>query len=165
MKEANQTIANTKHWLYGRYRCMCRRCYDESNKDYQYYGKLGIKVAPEWHPGNPDGFENFIEWVETKLKALGPSVKTFYICRRDSSLGFHPDNCLVTRQKLIIMQRRHRKLSEQDVIQLRESKRAGKLKNVTAFARQHGISISAVFGAIRGRHYRYLNKECPPVLA
>ncbi len=37
--------------------CMMQRCYQESCKEYYYYGGRGVKVCDEWH-----NFQNFAEW-------------------------------------------------------------------------------------------------------
>lgn len=41
-------IDDLRKEIYGRYRNMKRRCYDEKNISYKNYGARGIKVCNEW---------------------------------------------------------------------------------------------------------------------
>jgi len=63
-------LANSNHYIYGRWLNMIKRCYNKNSKDYQYYGKKGISVCERWLC-----FEYFIEdislikgWNEEKVK-------------------------------------------------------------------------------------------------
>lgn len=40
---------------YNTWRAMMRRCYNKSDKDYQRYGAIGVRVDPKWHH-----YENFV---------------------------------------------------------------------------------------------------------
>lgn len=37
-----------KYLEYGRWKMMINRCYNKENKDYKFYGKLGVTVCNEW---------------------------------------------------------------------------------------------------------------------
>lgn len=62
------THGNSKHPLYNTWRNMIRRCHDEGNKLYRYYGARGISVCNEWH--GADGFRRFVEDMGPKPVGL-----------------------------------------------------------------------------------------------
>lgn len=66
------------------YSNMRRRCYDERNRQYKYYGEKGITICDEWL-NNRDSF-----YIWSLENGFGPS-KT--IDRIDSTKGYSPDNC------------------------------------------------------------------------
>ncbi len=55
---------NTNHRLYHRYSKMIKRCHDENNSRYPYYGARGIKVCDRWL----ESFDNFLEDMEPSFK-------------------------------------------------------------------------------------------------
>jgi hypothetical protein len=42
---------------------MHRRCYHPDHVGYPYYGAKGVTVCPEWHRDNPQGWQNFIDFM------------------------------------------------------------------------------------------------------
>ena len=79
---------NRTNWENERIECifsgMKKRCYDQNSKDFQWYGKKGIKICDEWM-NNPKLFE---VW----------SIENGYndeltIDRLDSTKDYSPDNC------------------------------------------------------------------------
>ena len=66
------------------FRQMKSRCYNESDKSYQWYGGKGIRISQEWID-NPQSFE---EW------ALSHGYKdNLTIDRIDESKNYAPENC------------------------------------------------------------------------
>lgn len=65
---------------------MRRRCYDESNNRYEYYGGKGIKVCDRWNPKKGGSFENFLE-------DMGECPQGMSIERIDLNKDYTPDNC------------------------------------------------------------------------
>lgn len=62
-----------------------QRCYNSNNKDYQYYGKRGIRMCKEWK----DDFDSFFEYV-SKLSNFGKDGYT--IDRKDNNGDYGPGN-------------------------------------------------------------------------
>lgn len=60
---------------------MMARCYVESATGFERYGGKGIKVCERWHD-----FANF-------LSDMGEAPEGHSIDRRNSKLGYAPDNC------------------------------------------------------------------------
>ena len=59
-----------------------RRCYNNKEENYEYYGARGIGMCERWK----DSFENF-------LIDMGPRPDGHSIDRIDSSLDYEPGNC------------------------------------------------------------------------
>lgn len=67
---------------YGSWMNMQRRCYEETNNRYEYYGSLGITVSEDWLD-----FDNFV-------KDMGICPDNYSIERKDLSLGYSKENCI-----------------------------------------------------------------------
>lgn len=76
-------IQSKKHALYGTWSNMRDRCNNPNNKDYTFYGAIGIRVCRRW-----DDFSLFVEDVN----ALGPRPKGFTLDRIDSQKNYGPKN-------------------------------------------------------------------------
>ena len=82
---SRRTHGLTSNRFYKKWNDMIRRCYNENEPAYRYYGAVGIKVCDEWR-NSP---EAFIQWCEETF----PNDKKFSIDRIDGSKGYSPDNC------------------------------------------------------------------------
>ena len=90
-------IAVDKHFVHGGWHSrlynvwnnMKKRCYNENDISYRYYGKRGIAVCPEWR----NSFESFREWAiangydETAVRG------ECTIDRIDVNGNYEPSNC------------------------------------------------------------------------
>ena len=72
----------TKHYLYGTWKEMKSRCYNNKHEHYSYYGQRGITVCQEWL----DDFSNFI-------RDMGDRPEGYTLDRIDNDKGYSKDNC------------------------------------------------------------------------
>lgn len=90
--------------LYRIWLCMRRRCYDERNIGYKYYGGRGIGVCDEWR----NSFEAFRDW------ALANGYRDdLTIDRIDVNGNYEPLNCRWTDISTQLKNRRKWKRAEQ----------------------------------------------------
>ena len=66
------------------YRAMCKRCYNENDKSYKFYGAKGIKVCDDW-------LDNGIVFEDWALHNGYQDNLT--IDRIDTTKDYEPDNC------------------------------------------------------------------------
>ena len=79
----NATHGLRNHPLYRIYRGMLNRCNDQDNK---YYGGRGVTVCKEWI----SSVVPFFVWMISNGWEQGKVIH-----RKDSNLGYSPDNCLL----------------------------------------------------------------------
>ncbi len=78
-----KTHGGSKTRLFHIWASMKRRCTNENNPDYEYYGGRGITVCDEWND-----FEAFLKWANGNGYA-----DTLSIDRIDVNKGYSPENC------------------------------------------------------------------------
>jgi hypothetical protein len=84
-RETPRTHGLTRHPLYGTWNRMMRRCHDEQDRDYGYYGARGIQVDAGWHD-----VAAFITWIEA---SLGPRPEGMTLDRINNDSGnYEPGN-------------------------------------------------------------------------
>jgi len=76
-------VRSSLHPLHPTWANMRGRCNNPNNKDYQFYGAVGIKVCSRW-----DDFALFVE----DLRKLGPCPEGYTLDRIDSQKDYSPDN-------------------------------------------------------------------------
>ncbi len=69
---------------YNSWQTMIQRCINPNNKNYQYYGEIGIKVCKRWMGEN--GFIIFFE--DMGKRPLGCTLE-----RKDNDKGYYKKNC------------------------------------------------------------------------
>ena len=84
--------ASHKERLYGVWRNMKDRCYNENNTHYKSYGNRGILICPEWK----DDYLNFRDWCisngyKEEIRESGRNDIT--IDRIDVNGNYEPNNC------------------------------------------------------------------------
>lgn len=78
---------NSTHFLYGRWRSMILRCYDENNLLYKFYGAKGITVCDRWY--------NFSNYVDDVVLLEGYDEKLA------KTRNLHLDKDMINREALI----------------------------------------------------------------
>lgn len=83
-----KTHGMSKTRLYGVWRTMLSRCYNENTKKYKLYGDRGIQVCDEWHK-----FENFYEWTISNGYDENADFGECTIDRINNDGNYCPENC------------------------------------------------------------------------
>ena len=83
-KGVNKKHGLRDHELYGTWRQMMQRCYNESHKQFDGYGGRGISVCSEWHEVSV-----FIDDIE---RILGVKTSDETLDRKENNGNYEPDN-------------------------------------------------------------------------
>lgn len=62
------------------------RCYNQTSRNFRYYGGRGIQMCVRWHRSNPNGFSNF-------LADMGEKPQGLSIDRVNNDWSYMPGNC------------------------------------------------------------------------
>lgn len=94
-KEDGNRKGKSKTRLYGIWRHILKRCYNENHVHYDKYGGKGVVVCDEWRD-EPNGFFNFEKWAidngyQHHVKIYGEKDTT--IDRIDVDGNYEPLNC------------------------------------------------------------------------
>ena len=73
---------------YQAYKVMKRRCYNQKDSHYKYYGAEGITICTRWLLG-----ENGKSGVECFLNDIGPRPPGLTLQRINRNGNFSPENC------------------------------------------------------------------------
>lgn len=84
-----------KDRLYGVWRNMITRCYDENNKQYTRYGGRGIIVCDEWRTD----YASFREWSIVNGYNPNSEKGVCTLDRKDNDGNYCPENCRWTNLK------------------------------------------------------------------
>jgi hypothetical protein len=120
-----------KDRLYGTYRSMITRCYNEHCNNYKNYGGRGIKVCKEWKSKN--GFLVFKKWANENGWQEGLTLD-----RIDNDMGYSPENCRWATKK---QQLNNRRISKNYMYK-------GELINLADIARLENLSYSCLYDRI-----------------
>jgi len=116
----------THHKLYGIWRNMMQRCYNEKMDSYIYYGGRGIGVCKEWHDT-----KNFIDWAE-ETYIVGMSLD-----RIDSNGDYMPNNCRWVDKTLQTINRRVFKNNTSGYVGVCYNKNSKKWKSYVYIHKKH----------------------------
>jgi hypothetical protein len=142
---------------------MNHRCISPSNKDYPAYGGRGIRICSRWHQDNPNGFYNFLVWLETKLKKV-PDAENFVVGRKDVTKGFNPRNCEIQTRITSNQHKRHTRLTEELVIEVRKLLKEQPELLVKDLQQRYGFGSVAMWSAaLLGRSWINVNKIEAPI--
>ena len=75
--------------LYGVYKSMLSRCYDEKHREYKNYGGRGIAVCEDWR----NDYDAFAEWALNAGYDMHAEYGGCTIDRKDVDGNYEPDNC------------------------------------------------------------------------
>lgn len=126
--------------LYGVYRGMIQRCYNESNPRYPDYGGRGITICQEWL----DDFMRFRDWAIENgwvYEKQENGVNKWSIDRIDNDKGYSPDNCRWTTMDVQIHNQRPRRCG---IIKKTQVEIEGVIKSKKEWCAEYGISQPAV---------------------
>jgi hypothetical protein len=152
-----------QHPYYPRWKQMNHRCINPSNKDYPAYGGRGIRICDRWHQDNPNGFYNFLVWLETKLKRV-PDAENFVVGRKDVKKGFNPRNCEIQTRITSNQHKRHTRLTKEVVIEVRKLLKEQPDLLVKDLQDRYGFGTVAMWSsALLGRSWVNVNKIEAPI--
>lgn len=154
------------HPFYARWNAIHDRCYNNNVRDYLTVGARGIKVAHEWDRRNPNGFKNFVRWIEDELRKR-PHLKStpFKVARRFIDGDYGPRNCHLTTVKVANQNRTTAVLTAETVISLRQFIKANPKMTLTQVAMRFDVSLANLSRAARGVTWSNLNAVEPPIEA
>ncbi|MNU19471.1 hypothetical protein D3C71_76980 [compost metagenome] len=156
----------TTHPQHKRWSNFVQRCYNEKNPSYKTYGGVGIGIDQPWHPENPQGFDNFCQWLEEELNKK-PELKSdgaaFEVVRKDVTKNYGPGNCKLEPKGSGAHNRTTSVLSVETVAEMRRRKRNTPLTSLTDFERETGVSAATISRALRGATWCAVNPLEPPL--
>lgn len=133
-----------KNPLYNVYNGMMRRCYNENDKFYKYYGGRGITVCKRWRDKRDyKGLKRFVKWAE-----VSGYTKGLEIDRRKNNSRYSPENCRWVTPKINANNRRKRS----HTIMVKDNK--GKSISLYDFFKRDGLK-TLNFDLVRHRYQVY----------
>lgn len=88
-RSINLKYKHTSKRLYGVYKSMLSRCYDERHREYHNYGGRGITVCQEWR----DSYDVFAEWAINNGYKEDAKYHECTLDRKGVDKCYAPDNC------------------------------------------------------------------------
>jgi len=154
------------HPQHKRWSNFVQRCYNEKNPSYKNYGGIGIRIDQPWHPENPQGFDNFCQWLEAELNKK-PAFKNdgvaFEVVRKDVTKNYGPGNCELEPKGAGAQNRTTSVLDIATVAEMRRRKRTTPLTSLTDFERETGVSAATISRALRGATWSAVDRLEPPL--
>lgn len=124
--------------IYGVYRNMYNRCYNENDISYPNYGAKGITICPKWL--GEDGIENFTEWAYANGYDENAERGECTVDRIETDKGYYPNNC-----RLVSMQIQNNNKGNNRYFEI-----DGVTKTLSEWCREYGIScVQTVYGRLQ----------------
>lgn len=151
------------HPQYKRWCSMNQRCLNPTKVENDRRSPH-VKVEPIWAQDNPDGFSNFVKWIESQL-VEHPELKDaeYRIIRQDLKKDYGPNNCRLGTQQAATQHRVTSVLNEALVIEMRRYKRANPDASLTGMEKLFGQSYVNISRALRGITWSSVNHIEPPI--
>lgn len=163
MPKKRRTRRKVDRTAYFRWISIWRRCYSESCDDYIYYGAQGFTMCSDWLRGNPDAFKKFEQWYYAQLALQDDKTRT-NVSLLPGQKEYGPDTCQLMTWNEVIQKSSNTVLSNEQVIALRQAKKADPALSWRALKEKFGlpVTIVAIAAAVRGKSFKNLNeKEAP----
>lgn len=163
MPAYKKEITRYDHPQYKRWCSMNQRCLNPEKVEHERRSPH-VKVEPIWAQDNPDGFFNFVKWIEAKLVEK-PELKDaeYRIIRIDLKKDYGPDNCKLGTQQAATQHRVTSVLTEELVIKMRRYKRANPDASLTGMEKLFEQSYVNISRALRGITWSSVNHIEPPI--
>lgn len=121
------------------YRAMLSRCRNRNSASYSKYGAQGVVVCERWQ----QSFDAF-------LQDMGPRPSTDYSIDRIDPFGnYEPHNCRWATTKAQARNKKHSKLTEEDVEVIKKRRQSG--ETLKAIARDFGVHLSLISLIAKGK--------------
>lgn len=128
--EVEQLTKEDRKILRSRWRGMIKRCYEDGQRGYKYYGAKGIKVCDEWK----NSFDKFALWA---IKS--GFDKSLTIDRIDCNGDYCPENC-----RWATWKQQENNRSSNAVIEYN-----GEKLTIAQMSEKYGINMNTLFDRIR----------------
>lgn len=144
---------------------MIQRCYNAKDKDYPDFGGKGITMCSEWDRRNPKGAANFIHWLDAEVSKLPENKRgAFFVVRRDTTLGYSPENCFLTDEQWHCRPRPDMVLTFDKVVELRQYKRSNPAVSIRSMCKIFGIDhVFTLSRCLKGITWSSVNAKEPPI--
>lgn len=142
-----QGVRITKHKFYSRWVNLIKRCYDENNINYKYYGGRGITVCDEWKDSL-----NFINWCIDYENKVGVIPKNHHLDRIDNEKGYCPTNCQFIPPRENNRKRDFVKLNYKKAEEIREKYSEG--ARVVDLAKTYNVSKHCIYDCLSFRTFK-----------
>lgn len=131
--------------LYSKWCDIHKVCY---NVHYKGYNKdINIIVCDAWHKRNPDGFDNFVNWILAEVDNKKLSGKRFE--RRDKNRGFFPENITIVDSYKANRSMNRVKLDEDKVKQIRTIKMQSPNIKLRELSSIFNVAMSSICRVLR----------------
>jgi hypothetical protein len=151
-----------------RWRNITQMCYNENNAHYGRYGAKGIGMGWRWHPMNPQGAKNFLDWLDYELRKYReryPDRKDepFEVSRKRITGSFSPCNCRVAPRGLSTQIRSYVAMTEKEAVAMRRYRKAHPKVTYDEMEKKFGFPSFAIYQAVRGYTWKSANKLEAPI--